>query len=126
MIMNGEKLIRGYIDGEGYARAEALNQNDVRAESLAYVLEAGMQGNPKSAQKALDRLALFERGELEDVVIGGNDIVIKVNKDGAVFIDRYCPEEKHPTCHYTISELREALTGWRDMIVASPEELSSA
>lgn len=116
--MNRSKLIRGYIDNEGYARAEALNENDVRADSLAYLLKAGMQGNAKSAEKALDRLAAFERGERADVVIGGNDIVIKVSRDEAVFVNRHLSSDEQPNCHYTIDELRDALEDWRDMILA--------
>jgi len=113
--MNRSKLVRSHVDEDGYARARPLNEDDVRADSLAYMLEAGMQGSVSSAQKALDRLTTFERGEKENVTFGGNDIGIKVNKEGAVYVNYHLRKEEHPVCHYTIDELRDALEDWRDL-----------
>lgn len=110
------KLVHVYVDNgliEAW-RKEGLDETGARrAGQLAGLLNAMHHGRARTLE-LLARLDALERGEVEVVEDGGNDVALTARREGAEVVNNVFPDD--PPARFTLQEVKDALLDWRDVL----------
>ena len=99
-----------FRDEDGCPRAWGDGPGDL----LAGWLESDVQGSPEVARELLDLVDRIASGEMDRWEATGNAYTLTLAPDGATIEAEW--EEDVPSRHASLSEVREALAGWLDLI----------
>ena len=110
------RLVHVYVD-RGHVEAwrkEGLDGFEARrASRLGGLLNAMDRGRARTLD-LLARLDALERGEVERVEDGGNDVKLTAWRDRAEVVNNLVPDE--PPARLTLREVKDALLDWRDVL----------
>lgn len=113
-MMSKSTLIRVFRNEEGIAAAEPLVTDDVRAKYLGRMLSGGIQAYLDETKDLLRQLSALQRGDVDEVSMGGNAYDMIVTKDGAALEMDVFPDD--PPLQYSVDEVRDALEDWQNLL----------
>ena len=99
-----------FRDEDGCPRAWGDGPGDL----LAGWLESDVQGSPEVARELLDLVDRIASGEMDRWEGTGNAYTLTLTPEGATIEAEW--EEDAPSRRASLSEVREALAGWLDLI----------